>query len=85
VLAIGVPLLPSVVTYYSTSQRDSDVQPIAAYPLAHARHGADAKSDPAHLLPMYIGDKLNYYSRDAISYLWWPKMISDACPRPAPR
>jgi uncharacterized membrane protein len=63
-------LLPSVVTYYSTSAKDSDMRPIVAYLLTHARHGADAQSDPVHLLPMYIEYKLSYYSRDAISYQW---------------
>lgn len=71
VLCAGtLALLPSVVTYHSTSAKDSDMRPIVAYLLAHARHGADAQSDPVHLLPMYIEYKLTYYSRDAISYLW---------------
>jgi mannosyltransferase len=63
-------VLPSVTTYYSMSEKDSDMRPIVAYLLTHARHGADAQSDPVHLLPMYIEYKLSYYSHDAISYLW---------------
>lgn len=73
VLCAGaLALLPSVVTYHSTSQKDSDMRPIVAHLLAHARHGADAQSDPVYLLPIYIEHKLTYYSRDAISYLWVP-------------
>ena len=66
----ALALLPSVVTYYSTSEKDSDMRPIVAYLLAHARHGADAQSDPVYLLPIYIEYKLSYYSRDAIAYQW---------------
>jgi uncharacterized membrane protein len=72
-LAGTLALLPSVVTYYSTSEKDSDMRPIVAYLLAHARHGADAASDPVYLLPIYLEFKLSYYSRDAISYLAVPR------------
>jgi hypothetical protein len=65
-------LLPSVITYYSTSQKDSDVRPIVAYLLAHAKHGVDA-TDPVYLFPTYIEFKLSYYSGDAISYLAVPR------------
>jgi uncharacterized membrane protein len=71
VLCVGIlALLPSVTAYYSRSEKDSDMRPIVAYLLTHARHGADAQPDPVYLLPIYIEYKLSYYSRDAISYLW---------------
>jgi uncharacterized membrane protein len=74
ILCVGIlSLLPSVITYYSTSEKDSDVRPIVAYLLTHARHGADAASDPVFIEPVYIEFKLNYYSRDAISYLAVPR------------
>src|SRR5262249_12919165 len=55
------------------SQKDSDMRPIVAYLLAHARHGPGAVSDPVYLLPTYIEFKLSYYSGDAISYLAVPR------------
>ena len=68
----ALSLVPSVITYYSTSEKDSDVRPVVAYLLAHARHGADAAFDPVYVVPIYIETKLNYYTRDAIPYLWVP-------------
>lgn len=74
VLRVGaLSVLPSVITYYSTSEKDSDVRPIVAYLLTHARHGADAASDPVYILPTWIDFKLSYYSRDAISTLAVPR------------
>jgi hypothetical protein len=74
VICVGtLSVVPSVITYYSTSQKDSDVRPVVDYLLTHARHGPDAASDPVFIEPVYIEFKLNYYSRDAISYLAVPR------------
>jgi hypothetical protein len=73
VLGVGtLALLPSVITYYSTSEKDTDVRPIVAYLNAHTRHGADAASDPVFIEPTYIEFKLDYYSRGAITFLAVP-------------
>ena len=73
VLCVGtLAVLPSVVRYYATYEKDTNVRPIVAYLLENARHGPDTASDSVYILPTYIEFKLNYYSHDAISYLAVP-------------
>ena len=74
VLCVGtLSLLPSVITYYSMSEEDSDMRPIVAYLLTRARHGTDMPSDPIFVEPIYIETTLNYYSRDTLSYQYVPR------------
>jgi len=69
VLCAGIlGLLPAVRVYYEASWKDSDVRPIVAYLLAHARHGPDAASDPVFVAPGPMAMITRYYSRDAITY-----------------
>jgi hypothetical protein len=72
-LCVGaLSLVPSLITYYSTSEKDSDLRPIVAYLLTHARHGTDTESDPVFLMPTDIEHKVSFYSGDAIPTLAVP-------------
>ncbi|MGE2835571.1 glycosyltransferase family 39 protein [Mycobacterium sp. SMC-4] len=66
-------LLPSVFAYYSAADRDSDVGPVVAYLLAHARSGVEGASDPVYVKPIYLETKINYYARDALSLMAVPR------------